>query len=381
MPSNMVFNSASKPTFRPKPAPSRTRAARTILMVGFFVLTVIFLLRSYAYPTAQAANVDLSALLNRKQRADDHASSPRIAKVSMLYGSPPNPSYVRALKSHRAHNERWNYAMEVLQQDISGGYWNKPSYLLSLLVRELAKPPGERIEWLMWVDADLILVNPSVPLEIFLPPSSLPSISFLGNRDHVGINTGTFFLRVCPWSIRMLSKAIALPMFTDLDLGFSVDQTAMALVMNETEFHAQGETLFQPREWYNLYQFKDHWEGDVGDLLVHFPGLEADRWGWMESWLDQVERYPERLDVPLEKTKYPKEVDKFWDYFHQSLDLLAQASEYLRTDQQNSKNVLDSADAVEHVLWGTELSVPPGVHLFELYGNRTQWLQHNLTMT
>ena len=77
----------------------------------------------------------------------------------------------------------------------------------------------------------------------------------------------------------MLSKAIALPMFTDLDLGVSVDQTAMALVMNETEYHAEGETLFQPREWYNLYQFKDHWEGDVGDLLVHFPGLDNDRWG------------------------------------------------------------------------------------------------------
>ena len=101
----------------------------------------------------------------------------------------------------------------------------------------------------------------------------------------------------------------------------------------------------------------------------------------MESWLDQVERYPERLDVPLEKTKYPNEVDRFWEYFHQSLDLLAQASEYLQTDQKNSKNVLDSADALEHVLWGTELSVRPGVHLFDIYENRTQWLQQNLTIS
>ena len=118
-------------------------------MIVFLALTGIFLIRSYAYPTARAAKVDLSALLNRKRHANDHAASPRIAKVSMLYGNPPNPSYVRALKTHRAHNERWNYAMEVLQQDITGGYWNKPSYLLSLLVRELAKPAAERIEWLM----------------------------------------------------------------------------------------------------------------------------------------------------------------------------------------------------------------------------------------
>lgn len=74
----------------------------------------------------------------------------RIAKVSMLYGK-TNHMYERALQSHERHGKRWGYPMHVLRQDISVGFWNKPSYLMSLVINELAKPAGERMEWLMYV--------------------------------------------------------------------------------------------------------------------------------------------------------------------------------------------------------------------------------------
>lgn len=67
----------------------------------------------------------------------------------MLYGDKPKSEYIRAVRSHREHNERFNYAMLVLEQDAVGGFWNKPLYLLSLIVQELAKPAAERLEWLM----------------------------------------------------------------------------------------------------------------------------------------------------------------------------------------------------------------------------------------
>lgn len=79
----------------------------------------------------------------------DHYIKPTIAKVSMLYGENPEPSYVRALRSHRTHNKRFNYAMFVLTEDAVGGFWNKPMYLLSLIMQELSKPPAERLQWLM----------------------------------------------------------------------------------------------------------------------------------------------------------------------------------------------------------------------------------------
>lgn len=74
----------------------------------------------------------------------------RVAKVSMLYGE-TNHMYERALQSHERHGKRWGYPMHILRQDISVGFWNKPSYLLSLVINELTKPAGERMEWLMYV--------------------------------------------------------------------------------------------------------------------------------------------------------------------------------------------------------------------------------------
>lgn len=70
----------------------------------------------------------------------------------MLYGKDEGPArglYERALRTHKAHDERHNYPFHVLREDVAGGYWNKPSYLLSLVVNELAKPLGQRTEWLM----------------------------------------------------------------------------------------------------------------------------------------------------------------------------------------------------------------------------------------
>lgn len=72
----------------------------------------------------------------------------RIAKVSMLYGK-PNAMYERAIKSHERHSQKWGLGMHVLRQDISVGFWNKPAYLLSLVINELAKHPEDRVEWLM----------------------------------------------------------------------------------------------------------------------------------------------------------------------------------------------------------------------------------------
>jgi hypothetical protein len=74
----------------------------------------------------------------------------RIAKVSMLYGE-TNHMYERALRSHERHGKKWGYPMHILREDISVGFWNKPSYLISLVISELTKPAEERIEWLMYV--------------------------------------------------------------------------------------------------------------------------------------------------------------------------------------------------------------------------------------
>lgn len=65
----------------------------------------------------------------------DFAPSPKIAKVSILYGKNAKREHVRALKSHWLHNERFNYAMYALRVDVLGEFRNKRTYLLSLIVQ------------------------------------------------------------------------------------------------------------------------------------------------------------------------------------------------------------------------------------------------------
>lgn len=236
---------------------------------------------------------------------------PRIAVMTMLYGK-RNTLYERAIKSHERHAARQGLPIHVLRNDVASGFWNKPSYILSLLIGELAKNPENRASWLMWVDGDSIIIDPELKSEMFLPPPDFDYVNYLVAKDQNGMNTGIFFLRVCDWSVKFMAKALAYPLFRpDVDLGRSADQIAMELVANETDF--RDGTLYQPRIWYNTYEFKTGYEGKPGRMLVHFPGLEEDRWDHMQKWLDIIEGpHATEWSLPLEETEYSKEIDRFW---------------------------------------------------------------------
>ncbi|KAL3454898.1 hypothetical protein BJX64DRAFT_282437 [Aspergillus heterothallicus] len=234
----------------------------------------------------------------------------RITKVSMLYGN-RIALYERALQSHKRHAERWGYGMEVLKKDILVGYWNKPSYLLSLIVREMTRGDGERVEWLMWVDADSAVINPAIPLEIFLPPSRIDDIHLVATKDHKGLNTGIFFLRVHQWTINMLIESLGYPIYNPaVDLNVQVDQSAMEKVLNSTRY--RDHVTYLPRTWINTYEWLHAYEGERGNYLVHFPGLGEQRWPHMERWLDLVEQTPEKWEVPVEETWYLRDTEAFW---------------------------------------------------------------------
>lgn len=133
--------------FHDRRRPNRTSQARSALLAGFCLLSILFFFKSYSStPDTKGAKGFWSDL---SRPVHDYSGTPQIVKLTMLYGEEINPYYVRALRSHRIHNERWNYGMRVLEEDIVGNYWNKPSYILSQVVAELAKPPQERAEWFM----------------------------------------------------------------------------------------------------------------------------------------------------------------------------------------------------------------------------------------
>lgn len=278
------------------------------------------------------------------------ANPPRIAVMSMLYGK-RNTLYERAIKSHERHAARQGIPIHILRNNVAEGFWNKPSYILSLLIAELAKDPNERATWLQWVDGDSIIIDPELRSEMFLPPPDFDHINYLVAKDQNGMNTGIFFLRVCDWSIKFMAKALAYPLFRpDIDLGRSADQVAMELVANETNF--RDATLYQPRIWYNTYEFRHGYEGTAGRMLVHFPGLEEERWEHMLKWLNIVEG-PEGAEwkLPLDQTDYPAEINKFWTELRQARKTVRSAEWFIGDKAHVPPEVISAYEKVKKLIW------------------------------
>ncbi|OQD83119.1 hypothetical protein PENANT_c018G08027 [Penicillium antarcticum] len=265
--------------------------------------------------------------------------------------------YERALQSHERHGKKWGYPMHVLRQDISVGFWNKPSYLLALVINEMAKPAGERMEWFMWVDADSIILNNDIPVEVFLPPSDLKDIHLVTAKDQNGLNTGIMFMHVHPWTISFLTETLGYPLLLpEIDLGRSADQEAMRLVLNKTTEGPAGQgyaggVAYLPRPWINTYEWDWAYEGKRGDLLVHFPGLGEKRWPHMAKWLDIVEMTPQKWKLPLEQTGYLTKTEAYWSQLRDAKNRIQIAEQRLQAGKsRSSARIEQAADALKKVI-------------------------------
>ena len=71
-----------------------------------------------------------------------------IGKVTAVFHG-RDPTLVRAIQTHEAHNRRHGYPMLVLRHHILDDTWSKPAYLLAILLEEMRKPEKHRLKWLM----------------------------------------------------------------------------------------------------------------------------------------------------------------------------------------------------------------------------------------
>ena len=68
----------------------------------------------------------------------------------MLFGGSSNEIDEQSLNTHIEHGKRWGYPTEILRQNVIGSdnslelCFSKPSYMLSILISEMAKPEDER---------------------------------------------------------------------------------------------------------------------------------------------------------------------------------------------------------------------------------------------
>ena len=269
--------------------------------------------------------------------------SPRVAKCTIVFGA-TNPVYERALLTHTAHNERHGYLMYVLRQTILDDVWTKPAFILSLLLDELAKPEDQRLEWLFWVDADTILLNPYIPIEIFLPPEEWEDVNLLISHDYNGVNNGVFPIRVQPWSAELLSAVVAFRHYRpEDDLTFR-DQSAMSQLLDEPRFRAH--TVVVPQRWFNAYQGENNetlapFQVRRGDFLVHFAGV-PNRDERMGYWLDRTENNAPEWAMETDHTSFPGEIRDFWDGMANEKEAERAALDKANEEAQSLVNEVDN---------------------------------------
>ncbi|KAI9777141.1 MAG: hypothetical protein M1816_004910 [Peltula sp. TS41687] len=296
-----------------------------------------------------------------------------VGKVTIITGG-PNPTYERALKTHRRHDRLHGYPLYVLRQGILESVWSKPAYILSLLLKELSRPESERLKWLLWFDADTVIMNPQIPLEIFLPPAdNFDEIHLLVTNDSNGLNNGVFPIRVHPWSVELMSAIISFPILRpDTRIKFR-DQSALEeLITHEARF--SKHTMHVPQRWFNAFQSGMMFNETIapheirrGDLLVHFAGT-TERETKMSNWMDLAEQHLPEWELDLKSTSYEGEIRTFWAAKQAEID----AARQHRLDVVDAATALISAVEAHLVAFGNQLAA-------NQTGNITQHL-HDLRL-
>lgn len=198
-----------------------------------------------------------------------------------------------------------------------------------------------------WFDADSIIVNPSIPWHVFLPPRDFNDKHIIGTRDDNGFNAGLLIFHVHPWTVDALIQALAVPLMKpDVDLSYQ-DQSALGWVLDHVGY--EEHFIYQPRRWWNRYPHDA--DGDrVGTMCLHFPGLDDVKLQLMTRHLDHAEDDPENKLREFVDTEYGQEIQEYWNLLRYSRHLLDQANRYKTSLAAKPALMAEKVPAVDEAL-------------------------------
>ncbi|RAR06778.1 glycosyltransferase family 34 protein [Stemphylium lycopersici] len=263
----------------------------------------------------------------------------RIATVTAQFGN-PEEHYQVALQTHLLHALVHGTEVRVMCDPIVDDLWNKPAFILNLLMREMLKPERERLEWIQWVDRDTLILDQCRPISSFLPsererfgswwrrddndePPQSNKTYLLITEDWNGLNNGVFLLRVNSWAIELFTAILAFRHYEpDVDLPFT-EQSAMDHVLRTDHFKDQAR--YVPQHWFNGYpdgnaqtfeqreDVKGLHERHVrrGDYLVHFAGL-GKRDKAIKEWTTMLNESGDVWKERKVQRDTSQEIETFW---------------------------------------------------------------------
>ncbi|KAL6168093.1 hypothetical protein ACJQWK_05754 [Exserohilum turcicum] len=253
------------------------------------------------------------------------AETRRTAIASITTGK-PQEAYLRAIRTQMFHSAVHKTSTHILCETLVDGAWNKIAFLLNLVLNELQKPKESRLEWIMWIDRDVIVLDPCRPLSSYLPPDTAEfhDINFIASHDTVGLNAGMFLFKVNQWSVNLFSAVLAFRYYRPDEAIDYAEQTAMDKIL-QTDAWFPGVAQV-PWYWFNAYpdeknSIEVYMDGSrpkdlewfrarKGDFAVHFAGDDG-RSQRMVWWLDAIEN----MDVWKNgdaKVDVTAEINEYW---------------------------------------------------------------------
>ncbi|OUM61877.1 glycosyltransferase family 34 protein, partial [Piromyces sp. E2] len=106
-------------------------------------------------------------------------------------------------------------------------------------------------DWIFWIDSDVILTNPNIKLESFLPPEQFDDINLVITHDVNGLNNGIFFFRVNAWSYEFFMKSYTYAYYNLKTELYFPDQSSMLHVLQDME--DSSHYIVVPQNWFNSY--------------------------------------------------------------------------------------------------------------------------------
>jgi len=140
--------------------------------------------------------------------------------------------------------------------------------LNSVLEKIMVGLKMKKYDWVFWVDSDVILANPNIKLEAFLPNEKMNNIHLIAANDVNGFNAGVFLIRVHPWSLNFSMRAMSYSYYNNkLGQGLKyADQSSMNNVLIEGE--ESDHYVIVPQTWFNSYIGLN----TKGEFLLHLAG-------------------------------------------------------------------------------------------------------------
>ncbi|XP_016487207.1 putative xyloglucan 6-xylosyltransferase 5 [Nicotiana tabacum] len=229
-------------------------------------------------------------------------------RVLLVTGSPPSPCdnsigdhyLLKSIKNKidycRIHNIEIVYNMAHLDNQLSG-YWSKLPLIRKLMISH------PEIEWIWWMDSDAMFTDMTfeIPLSKYdgknLIIHGYPEL--LNEKSWVALNTGSFLLRNCQWSLDLLDSWA--PMGPKGKIRDDAGEILTANLKGRPNFEADDQSaliyllISQNNKWMekvfieSSYYLHGYWAGLVDryeEMIEKYkPGFGDERWPFVTHFV------------------------------------------------------------------------------------------------